>query len=1289
MLTPQFFYRLIRIKLGLIVALVVTIALLFSSARLLMYSLPTQKTNIEQWLSSEDYQVSIQNLKGEWHHLWPLLDARGVVLKAAGGESLFELGHLQLTLNLMQTLLQGTPVFHRVLLDRLELQLTRSRYNGWRVHGISEQASADEVRGGVQLAGVFEELMRHGEVRLVNAIVSVNLEGGQKFPPQVINAGLQNRGERVSLQARLERTGADPVDFRLLGQGLPGSDDFKARFYLKSPQLDIGFWRRYLPPEYKQLQQFSLSSELWGQWQGTLPTSVQGNLSVPVISWSNSVGMQSVQNFSARLLIEQTDDQWQLQLGSLQGRINDLPLPLNSLHASWQPQQRMLLSTDKLDIGLLNQELLSSPVVPQAVKKEFDILQPTGTLRNLEVSLDLGRPPSPQFQLRADLDRVEVASWNGAPEIRGVDGLLTIDQQGGQVDFDSTNVLLNFPDLYQQGWMLKQASGVVSWRLDDDSVWVESGLLQMAMDGIEANGRFSLDMPLAKDIASNFTLMIGMDNSNGQMAPLFVPDKVVDQGLFSWLESSIKAGKLNSGGFFYQGGLESWAPEPSIQMYFDVSDGRVKYQPQWPEISDSKSFTLVKNTEVLVQIDSGRVYDSTVTSGEVYLPPNSQRLQIKANLKGPASDGRKVLLESPTKEYLGEEFAQWQLQGKAVTALNLAIDLKNPAKSMIRVATDLSGGRYFSKDLDLDFTALQGRILYHETKGLSSGQLVGRFLDQPIQAKVSTRKDRKGSHTIIDADGRVEIARFNRWLKQPILDLWQGESSYQATLDICSLTPECTTLEVRSSLKGVQTQLVPAPYAKTAVQERPVQVRLNLAGARRWLRINYGYQYHSLMAFNDQGLRGGDIVLGAGQGDPRALTNGLQVRGALATVDPQAWQQFIDRLFPESVSPQGRPQIDPLLQSIDIRGKQVALGDQVFDDVQVKMRPATNGWEIALSAPAAKGLILLPSTGAQPFRADFDYLYLPKGDEQEPGSAQTEETKEQKIDPLLDYDPATLPPMELSVGDFRIGDDRYGQWKLQVKPDNQGIHISGIEGLVRTMNTRADIWWNKTPAGHRTRIDLDLEAPQLAEVQKSWGSVPVMESKNAHFSGQMDWRGSPLHFNVESLNGLLDIEMGAGRFIDTGNAGGALKLFGLLNFKALGRRLRLDFTDLSDKGLSFDEISAGYHIKQGVGTSTKPFKLSGPSASVELNGSFDLINETLDQKMSVALPLAENISFTALLLGTPQVAGAVFLIEKLVGKQIQKFTDARYTVTGSWHDPVMEPLRPPVREDTSESPFDH
>ena len=73
-----------------------------------------------------------------------------------------------------------------------------------------------------------------------------------------------------------------------------------------------------------------------------------------------------------------------------------------------------------------------------------------------------------------------------------------------------------------------------------------------------------------------------------------------------------------------------------------------------------------------------------------------------------------------------------------------------------------------------------------------------------------------------------------------------------------------------------------------------------------------------------------------------------------------------------------------------------------------------------------------------------------------------------------------------------------------------------------------------------------------------------------------------------------------------------------------------------------------------------------------LNGSIDLENETVEKSMEVSLPVTANLPVVGVLLGAaPQVAGAVFLIDKLIGDQLQQFTTIRYRVSGGWDDPQI------------------
>jgi uncharacterized protein YhdP len=82
--------------------------------------------------------------------------------------------------------------------------------------------------------------------------------------------------------------------------------------------------------------------------------------------------------------------------------------------------------------------------------------------------------------------------------------------------------------------------------------------------------------------------------------------------------------------------------------------------------------------------------------------------------------------------------------------------------------------------------------------------------------------------------------------------------------------------------------------------------------------------------------------------------------------------------------------------------------------------------------------------------------------------------------------------------------------------------------------------------------------------------------------------------------------------------------------------------------------------------------MEGPSANMTLNGQVDLVAEQLDNTVEVTLPITSNAPLAAILLGAPQVAGAVFVIDKLIGDKLERFSTLKYRLTGHWDDPQLE-----------------
>jgi uncharacterized protein YhdP len=141
----------------------------------------------------------------------------------------------------------------------------------------------------------------------------------------------------------------------------------------------------------------------------------------------------------------------------------------------------------------------------------------------------------------------------------------------------------------------------------------------------------------------------------------------------------------------------------------------------------------------------------------------------------------------------------------------------------------------------------------------------------------------------------------------------------------------------------------------------------------------------------------------------------------------------------------------------------------------------------------------------------------------------------------------------------------------------------------------------------------------------------------------------------------------------SGTAADVLKVVGILNINNLARRLRLDFSDLYKKGLSYDKIQGILLFDRGKLTMIEPLTVKGPGSSLKMTGDFNLVSGDIDAQMVVALPITSNLPWVVALAlpgGLPLAAG-VFVAGKVFEKQLQKLTSAVYSVTGTLDKPTI------------------
>ena len=123
----------------------------------------------------------------------------------------------------------------------------------------------------------------------------------------------------------------------------------------------------------------------------------------------------------------------------------------------------------------------------------------------------------------------------------------------------------------------------------------------------------------------------------------------------------------------------------------------------------------------------------------------------------------------------------------------------------------------------------------------------------------------------------------------------------------------------------------------------------------------------------------------------------------------------------------------------------------------------------------------------------------------------------------------------------------------------------------------------------------------------------------------LNWAGAPSGDTLAAATGHVQVALDKGQIV--GLKPGAGRVLGLASLAALPRRLALDFSDLTDKGLAFDTVRGDFDLRDG-NAYTDNVLVKGPAAEIGLIGRVGLKNNDYDQtavvtgNVSSSLPLA-------------------------------------------------------------------
>ncbi len=1255
--------QLWRSSVWICVLLLLLTSLYVGAGRILTPMLNAYRIEVQDWLGSQLGQpLHVGRLHAGWHGLSPRFYAEDVRLGEP--DEPLHIERLHFRPDMLGSLLRGSWSLSAVSLQGLEMEL-QQQDGGWRLNGM--ELDSDEDRPPADWAHIVGQLERVGYLSLMDVRLQVRPEGAAPFVLEQAGFTLEQRGKNTHLQASLTLPDGQPLALALSANkilenwGQPSLDA-----YLSVPGSN---WLQWLPAE----------------WQSVLPEGLQ----LKSAALAMQVWLQVEQGQVKELVLDSAGGQlqghWQQQvldvgLGRIQGRLTtdsqERLLWLPELNVRWLPQGPMqnlslqarqsigtLPASGVVDvaIGQLELEPLMAGVLQHVPLPELahDILQQLdfrGQLRNTRLRWTPGLPWQQQLEYDTNILGLDYSPWEDVPGATGISGRLFGSLAGGELHLDSDGFSLYLRELFATPWQYHKAKARLTWELAENlDFTLASPYLQVSGDEGELAGDFVIHLPTTKGREPYMDLRVGMRDGDASYKARYLPLILRDDQpeLWSWLHEAIQGGDVHQGYFQYQGSLAAKAPASarSISLYFDVSEARLAYQPGWPVLEQGRAQVFVHDDGVEIEIERGRILQTEIRGAHAevrYSKETHAALQVEAKLDSSLHDALHIVQQTPLTEQL-PFMADWQGEGGLSGSLNLSVPFGGGQPVHVLLDLQLDNNSLQMPALDIELDQLQGALTIDSLKGLTSPALLGRFLEQPFTASMRPQASNKEFSSQIRARGSMPVTRLKDWLGyRPALP-FAGSFAYQLDL---SLTERDSQLAISTDLQGVSIDL-PAPLAKQAAEKITTSWHMTLDGAERHYRLVHGTLLNGLFAVSERGsqpLRG-ELVLG-GRAARLPAGDGLRIRGDVTRLQVPDWLAALERYAP----PTGENQGDTLQElQLDI-GQLEGFGIPL-EQAQLGVWPSAGGWLVQLVSKQAKGNVRIPAAG--PLSVDFERLQLP--------ALESDGGAVQAADGLT---PADVLAMQVSIAQLVLGSDALGTVRFTSRPDAGGVHFESIVADLKGLQLQGDMYWGGKPAAHSS-FKGELSGTQLEKILQEWGYAKSISSERFAVGLDLNWPGVPQDFAMARLSGVASLKFRKGQLAAVDGSAQALRVFGLLNFDAIGRRLRLDFSDLWSKGLSYDRIDGVVDIEKGIFRIREALTLEGVSSDLSITGLLDVPAGQVNAEIQVAMPISRNLPLAAVAVGAPAIGGALFVIDRLVGDRFARMAAVRYKMTGDWQDPQI------------------
>jgi uncharacterized protein (TIGR02099 family) len=1187
-----------------------------------------------------------------------IVDPQGEVLitARAGGASLSLLRSAWFRRLEIGRVILESPQLHLVIFPDRHVELVGQAGFAGTTTPRQPQAGLDRVPRGVfevrDATLIFLDLRAgHATWELTRANIEMRREGGSIALKGTVSLP-KHLGQSLDVDAEVSGNLAD-----LSSLGWRGK--------VEARDVDFAGWADVLPENFRVPMagtgSFRLSARGSGARfeRGRVETQLKG-VELPHTGPATPV---IYDRLAGELVVKRVGDDWQVSGSRIEFSLPGSPWTPADLDATVTFQQQRVTKASVRTGFFRAQNLLPllafAPQTP--LRDRIETLAPRGTLRRVDLAMvPVGPGQMPDITGKAAFEDLGFSPLGRIPGVTGLDGAFEGRGAASILHLATTGLSLDWPGVWRSPVRLASLRAAVELTRALGGVRIAADDVSLDAGHGSATGRLRIlarpgETPLM-DIKAHAMI------SDLSAVPGYLPVDRLSPAALAWLDAAFSVGRVTGGdveitgpaqGFPYRDG------QGRFRAVAQVEGVALHYAPGWPQLTDVAGTAVFDGTSMKVVAKSAAVDGIEASDAIAEIADwRDSILVVRATATADAGKVHDFFMATPLAPNLGSFFPRLSASGPIGGDLVMYLPIKQFADHVVTVHGRAEG-------VDVALEGFGGKVsdargeFWVRNREFFAPKLTAGFLGGTVLVHVTSRSAVNGDvTTAIDAGGAAQAARLSDIATLPQnagltgTTAWRGSWRLQRPEDPGSTIVSQVHLE--SDLTGLASGL-PAPLAKLAAEPLPFRLDLDLQGGDSALaRVSLGKSGKALFelrrADDELQLTRGVVRFGGAGAVALPVGPGLRIDGRLA------YLSISDLTGLQWSRPSGR-HLEDLLSDVQLDVGRLEILGHEFTGVSGRMRPGNKAWAIDVSADAVQGSLQVPYgfPGEVPLVADLDRLTV---------APSIRESGE-------DADPRRLPSMRIDIRDLVFLDWQLGHLSARIEHQPDGLSLESFSVQQPAFAGSGSGSWLVTPGGTVTSLKLAVDSTDVKGMLRALAIAPAIEARRGRLEADVSWpRGLDAEI-LTRISGKARVVMSNGQMLAL--QPGAGRILGLMSLSHIGKRLMLDFGDVTGEGMAFDSIKGDFSLASGEAF-TDNLTLRGPAAEIGIAGRTSLEDRTYDQTAVVTGDLGASLGVAGAIAGGPAVGAALLLFSQIFKEPLKGMARAYYRITGPWDDPVVKKI---------------